>query len=80
MTFVPDIALGVVTVLVVIGGESVINDLTDRLRALKEAAEMLKLQPPATSTVTAQSGSTVNVDNTRGAQSLPYEEKWRGNP
>lgn len=76
LAFVPDIALGVVTVLVVIGGESVINDLTDRLRALKEAAEMLKLPAGAqaqTSNVTAQSGSTVNVDNTRPPQEYQYK-------
>jgi fatty acid desaturase len=55
LAFVPDIPLGVVTVLVVIGGTSVINDLTDRLRALKEAAEVIKLPaPPAPPVVDAQ--------------------------
>jgi hypothetical protein len=39
LAFVPDLALGVVTVLFVISGESVINDLVDKLRAAKEAAE-----------------------------------------
>lgn len=82
LSFVPDIALGVVTVLVVIGGESVINDLTDRLRALKEAAEMLKLPAGAqaqTSNVTAESGSTVNVDNTRRAPMQPAKDDlYRG--
>src|SRR5689334_19438635 len=42
LAFVPDLALGAATVLIVIGGESVINDLTDKLRALKEAAELIK--------------------------------------
>jgi hypothetical protein len=43
LAFVPDFALGTVTVLVVIGGTEVINALIDRLNALKDAAEAMQL-------------------------------------
>jgi hypothetical protein len=69
--FVPDLALGVVTVLIVIGGEEIINALIDRLNALKEAAEVITL-PPAP-VVEAQSGSVVNVDNKRQPQAYEYK-------
>ncbi len=43
LAFVPDFALGTVTVLIVIGGEEIINALIDRLNALKKAAELMQL-------------------------------------
>lgn len=43
LAFASDVALGAVTVAIVIGGESVINDAVDRLKALKEAAEIMHL-------------------------------------
>lgn len=73
LDFVPDIALGVVTVLVVIGGEEVINALIDRLNALKEAAEAMELTP----LVEAQSGSNVDVHLERKMRTSDDVEKYR---
>lgn len=63
LAFVPDLALGVVTVLFVISGESVINDLVDKLRAAKEAAESMAII------------TTIEVPNTEPAPSVSAMSK-----